>query len=49
MTPQQLVEDIRGRGPFAFTMLHPLVGGFPPELAWRSLELIEQEVLPALR
>jgi alkanesulfonate monooxygenase SsuD/methylene tetrahydromethanopterin reductase-like flavin-dependent oxidoreductase (luciferase family) len=49
MTPQQLVEDIGGRGPFAFTMLHPLVGGFPPELAWRSLELIEREVLPALQ
>jgi len=41
MTPQQLVDDIVGRGPFAFTMLHPMVGGFPPELAWRSLELIE--------
>jgi hypothetical protein len=49
MTPQQLVDDIGGRGPFAFTMLHPMVGGFPPELAWRSLELIEHEVLPALR
>jgi alkanesulfonate monooxygenase SsuD/methylene tetrahydromethanopterin reductase-like flavin-dependent oxidoreductase (luciferase family) len=49
LTPEQLVADITGRGPFAFTMLHPMVGGLPPELAWRSLELIEQEVLPALR
>lgn len=49
MTPEQLVADITGRGPFAFTMLHPMVGGLPPELAWSSLELIEKEVLPALR
>ncbi|MBU6329367.1 MAG: LLM class flavin-dependent oxidoreductase [Acidobacteria bacterium] len=48
MTPEQLVADLTERGPFAFTMLHPLVGGLPPEVGWRSLELIEQEVLPAL-
>jgi prolyl-tRNA editing enzyme YbaK/EbsC (Cys-tRNA(Pro) deacylase) len=49
MLSPEVVADITGRGPFAFTMLHPMVGGLPPELAWRSLELIEQEVLPALR
>lgn len=49
MTPDELVADLRERGPFAFTMLHPLVGGLSPEVAWRSLELIEHEVLPALR
>ena len=49
LTPEQLVADITARGPFAFTMLHPMVGGLPPELAWRSLELIEHEVIPALR
>ena len=30
-------------------MLHPLMGGITPELAWRSLELVEQKVLPQLR
>ncbi len=30
-------------------LLQPLVGGLPPELAWRSLELVANEVLPGLR
>lgn len=30
-------------------MLHPLMGGLPPDLAWESLELIAAKVLPALR
>jgi alkanesulfonate monooxygenase SsuD/methylene tetrahydromethanopterin reductase-like flavin-dependent oxidoreductase (luciferase family) len=29
--------------------LYPLVGGLPPAVAWASLELIEHEVLPAVR
>jgi alkanesulfonate monooxygenase SsuD/methylene tetrahydromethanopterin reductase-like flavin-dependent oxidoreductase (luciferase family) len=29
-------------------LLQPLCGGLPPESAWRSLRLIESEVLPAL-
>jgi alkanesulfonate monooxygenase SsuD/methylene tetrahydromethanopterin reductase-like flavin-dependent oxidoreductase (luciferase family) len=29
-------------------VLHPLMGGIPPELAWESLRLIEREVLPAV-
>jgi hypothetical protein len=29
-------------------MLHPMVGGIPPELAWDSLRLFEHEVLPRL-
>ena len=35
-------------GPFAFSMFHPLVGGLPPEAGWRSLRLLEREVLPRL-
>jgi hypothetical protein len=27
-------------------VLHPLMGGIPPELAWESLHLVEHEVLP---
>jgi hypothetical protein len=30
-------------------MLHPMVGGVPPALAWESLHLFEHEVLPALK
>jgi hypothetical protein len=29
-------------------MLHPLMGGLAPEIAWQSLRLIETRVLPAL-
>lgn len=48
VTPAQLVEELDAKGPFAFCMLHPLVGGLPPELAWKSLRLIETEVIPNL-
>ena len=48
VTPAELVEEIRGKGPYGFTLLHPLVGGLPPEIAWRSLRLMESEVFPAL-
>jgi hypothetical protein len=29
-------------------MLHPLMGGLDPGLAWESLRLFEREVLPRL-
>ena len=29
-------------------ILHPLMGGLSPELAWESLELFEAKVLPRL-
>jgi alkanesulfonate monooxygenase SsuD/methylene tetrahydromethanopterin reductase-like flavin-dependent oxidoreductase (luciferase family) len=48
MTPEELVAELTAKGPFAFCMLHPLVGGLPPELAWKSLKLIETEVIPNL-
>ena len=46
VTPDELVTQIGLAGPFAFTLLHPLVGGLPPELGWESLRLLEHEVLP---
>ena len=46
VTPDELVARIADAGPFAFTLLHPLVGGMPPETAWESLRLLEHEVLP---
>jgi hypothetical protein len=30
-------------------VLHPLMGGMPPELGWASLELFAAKVLPRLR
>lgn len=46
LTPAQLVEEQKG-SPFPFAFLHPMCGGMPPELAWSSLRLFENEVLPA--
>jgi alkanesulfonate monooxygenase SsuD/methylene tetrahydromethanopterin reductase-like flavin-dependent oxidoreductase (luciferase family) len=45
ITPAQMIEE-QENSPFPFAMFHPLCGGMPIELAWSSLRLIEQEVLP---
>jgi alkanesulfonate monooxygenase SsuD/methylene tetrahydromethanopterin reductase-like flavin-dependent oxidoreductase (luciferase family) len=34
---------------FGRVILHPLMGGMPPDLGWESLRLFEREVLPCLR
>ncbi len=44
-TPEQALEIIRAGAPL---MMHPLVGGCPPELGWASLKLVAEKVLPAL-
>jgi alkanesulfonate monooxygenase SsuD/methylene tetrahydromethanopterin reductase-like flavin-dependent oxidoreductase (luciferase family) len=46
VTPEQFVEEQRA-STFPFTLFHPLCGGMPVELAWSSLRLFEDEVLPA--
>jgi alkanesulfonate monooxygenase SsuD/methylene tetrahydromethanopterin reductase-like flavin-dependent oxidoreductase (luciferase family) len=46
LTPEGFVDELRAQ-PFAFTILHPLCGGMPVDLAWESLRLFEREVLPA--
>ncbi|MEE3329034.1 MAG: LLM class flavin-dependent oxidoreductase [Myxococcota bacterium] len=43
LTPEQAIEHIRTAG---FWVTHPLCGGLPPDLAWPSLELLVNEVLP---
>lgn len=48
VTPDELVQDLRARGPFGFALFHPMLGGIPPALAWESLHLLEREVLPRL-
>ncbi len=48
LTPEEYVAELRSAGPFAVVLLHPMVGGIPPEMAWESLHLFEHEVLPHL-
>lgn len=46
LTPDEYVAELQA-APFPFAMLHPMCGGIPPELAWQTLRLLEQEVAPA--
>jgi alkanesulfonate monooxygenase SsuD/methylene tetrahydromethanopterin reductase-like flavin-dependent oxidoreductase (luciferase family) len=46
LTPEEFVVELE-IAPFPFAMFHPLCGGMPPDLAWSSLRLFENEVLPA--
>ncbi|MCU1394359.1 MAG: luciferase family protein [Ilumatobacteraceae bacterium] len=48
LTPDMLLAEIEAAGPFAFVLFHPLLGGIPPESAWRALHLFEQDVLTRL-
>jgi alkanesulfonate monooxygenase SsuD/methylene tetrahydromethanopterin reductase-like flavin-dependent oxidoreductase (luciferase family) len=45
VTPQECIDLAHETG---FLRFAPLCGGLRPELAWRSLELFESRVLPAL-
>ncbi|HEY8216563.1 MAG TPA: LLM class flavin-dependent oxidoreductase [Acidimicrobiia bacterium] len=45
LTPDECVALAEQQGA---AMLHPLMGGIPPDLAWESLELFESEVLPRI-
>ena len=46
LTPEEYVAEQK-ESPFPFAFFHPMVGGMPIELAWSSLRLFEDEVLPA--
>jgi ribulose-5-phosphate 4-epimerase/fuculose-1-phosphate aldolase len=43
-----MVEEVKAKGPYGFVLFHPMMGGIPPEMAWESLRLFEEEVLPHL-
>lgn len=45
LTPSECVELARRNGS---VVLHPLMGGMPPELGWSSLELYADKVAPEL-
>jgi alkanesulfonate monooxygenase SsuD/methylene tetrahydromethanopterin reductase-like flavin-dependent oxidoreductase (luciferase family) len=48
LTPDDLVAELKEKGPLGFALFHPMMGGIPPEVAWESLHLFEREVLPRL-
>jgi hypothetical protein len=39
------IDQVRAGVPL---MLHPLIGGMPPDLAWRYLKTVTEKVMPAL-
>jgi alkanesulfonate monooxygenase SsuD/methylene tetrahydromethanopterin reductase-like flavin-dependent oxidoreductase (luciferase family) len=47
MTPAELIADVLDN-PADHIVLHPLVGGMPIDEAWKSVQLLTDEVLPAL-
>jgi hypothetical protein len=46
LTPAEAIEVANTTGSI---VLHPLMGGIPPDLAWESLDLFERKVLPAIK
>lgn len=48
LTPDECLKLAKEQGELGSFMLHPLMGGIAPDLAWESLELFEQHVLPRI-
>lgn len=48
VTPDLCAQLIRQTPAPAAILLHPLVGGLDPDIAWRSLHLFAEQVLPKL-
>ena len=48
LTPEQCVELLRDLGPSATLPMTPMAGGVPPEVAWSSLRLLVDRVVPEL-
>ncbi|MDH3644049.1 MAG: LLM class flavin-dependent oxidoreductase [Gammaproteobacteria bacterium] len=49
VTPEELVASIEQFDGHVSVMFHPMAGGADPELAWQSLQLVEDKVIPMLR
>ena len=47
--PQELIEAARGMISAQPIMFHPLCGGIHPDLAWQSLKLFIDAVMPTLQ
>jgi len=48
LTPDECVARAQQQGPLAVFILFPLCGGTPPDLAWPSVQLYTEEVLPRI-
>ena len=48
LTPAECLLRAEDKGPLATFIHYPLCGGTPPEIAWQSLELFADQVLPYL-
>ena len=48
LTPAQCVEHLKTQGDQGLLALHPLVGGMPIDEAWKSVQLVADEVVPRL-
>jgi hypothetical protein len=48
VTPDECVKLAEGTEEDAALILHPLMGGLSPDLAWESLELFATKVLPRI-
>ena len=44
LSVEEAVESVRGGAPLA---LHPLIGGLPPDMAWKYLRTVVEDVMPA--
>jgi alkanesulfonate monooxygenase SsuD/methylene tetrahydromethanopterin reductase-like flavin-dependent oxidoreductase (luciferase family) len=49
VTPDDCVALARELGPDGRLILHPLMSGLPPDVAWESLRLFQARVMPRLR
>lgn len=49
LTPDECVELNEELGPMGGITLHPLCGGTPTEIAWESLHLFTEKVLPRIK
>jgi hypothetical protein len=47
-SPAEAVEEAKAAGDFAMFSMHPLCGGMPIEAGWKQVELLRNEILPAL-
>jgi hypothetical protein len=45
-TPAECIALATELGPNGILRLQPLIGGLHPDIAWQSLDLFEQKVLP---
>jgi len=48
LTPDQVVERVRGLEGAVSVGVHPLVGGMPIDEGWRCVQLFVEQVLPRL-